>query len=236
MAQLYNIPNFLTSLNLVCGVLAIGFAMNGYLIEGAYLVFLAGIFDFLDGFAARLLKISSEIGKQLDSLADVVTFGVAPGFFVYVLFQDFYGAESYIVYLPLLIPVFSALRLAKFNVDDRQSERFIGLPTPAHALFWVSLPFYMNWVGADSVLFNQMNHYYAFPVLLVVFSFLLVSELPLMSLKFKSMKLRENAFRFVLIGMAIVIFAFIQFAGIPIIILLYLIISIIENFTLKEKS
>lgn len=139
-----NIPNAITCCNLLCGCLAIIQATNGNLLWAAYLVGMAAVFDFFDGFAARLLKVSSPIGKDLDSLADMVTFGVVPGIVMFKMIRlglrldkegfDLIEENPWITYIVFMIPIFSALRLAKFNHDTRQTEAFIGLPTPANAI------------------------------------------------------------------------------------------------------
>jgi CDP-diacylglycerol---serine O-phosphatidyltransferase len=129
MLKLFSLPNILTLMNLACGLIAIHLIIyQGEYVYAAYFVFIAGIFDFLDGFAARMLNISSDIGKQLDSLADMVTFGAVPGFMMYHLLLDNFGQESYIPFVAFAIPLFSALRLAKFNVDERETDGF----------FWIS--------------------------------------------------------------------------------------------------
>ncbi|MEG1545608.1 MAG: CDP-diacylglycerol--serine O-phosphatidyltransferase, partial [Tannerellaceae bacterium] len=182
------IPNTITCLNLVSGCVASVMALEGNLELAAYWIIIAAVFDFFDGFAARLLKAYSPIGKELDSLADVVSFGVAPGMVVFWLLGQactalpFGSLNVYIPYLAFVIPAFSGLRLAKFNVDERQTTSFIGLPVPAHALLWAAvgcsvLPI----VHANEELFVSVV-----VVLSVVTSLLLVSEVPMFSLKIKS--------------------------------------------------
>ena len=135
-----HIPNALTSANLLCGMIGIVYVLGGEINFGAYFIFLAALFDFLDGFVARMLKVSSDIGKQLDSLADLVTFGVLPSFILFKMVES--NTEIWILpFLVLIVAVFSAVRLAKFNIDERQSDRFIGVPTPANALLISTLPF-----------------------------------------------------------------------------------------------
>ena len=133
-----HIPNLLTISNLICGCIALYFTFQGELIFTAYLIGLAAIFDFMDGTAARLLNVSNPIGKELDSLADIVSFGLVPGAVVFHLLEE--GTLSQYSFIALLIPIFSAYRLAKFNVDENQNENFIGLPTPANCLVFVSIP------------------------------------------------------------------------------------------------
>lgn len=220
-----HIPNTLTLLNLFSGVMGIIWVLDGQLFYGAYFVLIAAGFDFFDGFVARLLKVQSEIGKELDSLADVVSFGVLPGIILFVMVRD-QSELSWLPYLTLIVPMLSAYRLAKFNLDSRQSDRFIGLPTPANALFISALPHLameMEFIGG----------FLASPWVIVgtawVFAILLISELPLIALKFKNFKIGDNKMRFALIGIGLVSFSWMQLAGIPLLILAYIALSILEQ-------
>jgi CDP-diacylglycerol--serine O-phosphatidyltransferase len=227
-----HIPNFITVLNLLSGCIAITAAFEGNLILASWLVGLAAIFDFLDGMAARLLNVKSAIGKELDSLADMVSFGVVPGVIVFQLFNlnpDF--ENEFVPYIAFLIPVFSAIRLAKFNTDSRQEEMFYGLPTPANSILIASLPLILNndttifgFDFSNSILFLVNPSFLV--VLTLVLSWLLVAEIPLMSLKFKSFAWAENKARYVLLLISLVLLITFQFAGIPLIIFLYIIISL----------
>ena len=261
-----HIPNAITCCNLLCGCLAIVQAFEGNLVYSAYLVGLAAIFDFFDGFAARMLKVSSPIGKDLDSLADMVTFGVVPGIVMFKLLQinEFsYENAVYsfqfirgIEYLAFTIPIFSAIRLAKFNNDIRQSDSFIGVPTPANAILigsltLIILPFIKKQFYNLS---NQSNEnfidvttpgelvdrlFFIHCMLLfitLIFSFLLVSELPLFALKFKHFKWKDNEIRFVFLGLSLVMLVALQFIGIPLIIILYILMSVISNLTKKKLA
>ena len=219
------IPNIITLLNLVCGVLSIKYSFAWNLELAAFLIFLAAIFDFFDGASARLLKVHSEIGKQLDSLADLISFGLAPGIILLQLFKK-YGVDADIQFVFLFIPVFSAIRLANFNIDDRQTKEFIGLPTPANGFFWAGLVF----VNLES-LFPVMT----LPILCMVMSFLLVSEIKLFSLKFSSLKWQGNQVRILFLLIALILFIRLLFQAIPIIVLLYILISII-NFAISKKA
>ncbi len=188
------------------------------------MVWIAAIFDFFDGFAARLVKVSSELGKQLDSLADMVSFGALPGFFIYSLLAKETENEL-IPFLGILIIIFSALRLAKFNIDTRQSEVFIGLPTPANAIFITSL-----------VYLNEMNLFSSWLLTLpslitttVVFSLLLVAEIKLMSLKFKTFGFGPNLPRYLLILMSVVLLLVWNKAAISLIIVGYILFSLVIN-------
>ena len=228
-----HIPNFITLLNLFSGCIAIAAAFEGNLILASWLVGLAAIFDFLDGMAARLLHVKSAIGKELDSLADMVSFGLLPGVIVFQLLNLNPALQSiYIPYIAFLIPIFSALRLAKFNTDTRQEEMFYGLPTPANAILIASFPlildqnmfvFGLDFGFINSILINQ----WFLVSLSVLLSWLLVAEIPLMSLKFKSLSWVDNRGRYILLLLSLILLIIFQFAGIPIIISLYILISLI---------
>lgn len=219
------IPNAITLFNLLVGVIGIIKVLDGDIVLGAYFVLLAALFDFIDGFAARLLKVQSEMGKQLDSLADVVSFGVLPGVILFSMAKT-YSSSEYLPYLTLIVPMFSAFRLAKFNLDTRQSDQFIGLPTPANALLISTLPQLANY-------WPKLGEFITTPLVLVaiswVFSILLLAEIPLIALKFKNFSFSQNVFRYVLVGLALGIFLWLGLAGIPLIILAYIGLSLIEN-------
>ena len=176
------LPNFITLLNLLSGVLGILWVLEGQPLYAAYFVILSATFDFFDGFAARWLKVQSDMGKELDSLADVVSFGVLPGILLYSLTKSQTEA-SFLPYCTLIIPMLSAYRLAKFNLDTRQSDRFIGLPTPASALLLTTIPYL-------AARWPELSPWLSSPIALVMIawltSLLLVAELPLIALKFKS--------------------------------------------------
>jgi CDP-diacylglycerol--serine O-phosphatidyltransferase len=224
------LPNFITLLNLLSGVVGILWVLEGQLLYGAYFVILSAGFDFLDGFAARLLKVQSDMGKELDSLADVVSFGVLPGILLYSLTKA--QTDSQVLpYLTLIIPMLSAYRLAKFNLDTRQSDRFIGLPTPANALLLSTLPHLVaHW--------PELAPWVTSPIALVVIawvaSILLVSELPLIALKFKNSSFADNTYRYTLLCLGAFCFAWLQYAGIPLIIIAYLLLSGVEQLFLKK--
>ena len=224
------LPNFITLLNLLSGVVGILWVLEGQLLYGAYFVILSAGFDFLDGFAARLLKVQSDMGKELDSLADVVSFGVLPGILLYSLTKA--QTDSQVLpYLTLIIPMLSAYRLAKFNLDTRQSDRFIGLPTPANALLLSTLPHLVaHW--------PELAPWVTSPIALVVIawvaSILLVSELPLIALKFKNSSFADNTYRYTLLCLGAFCFAWLQLAGIPLIIIAYLLLSGVEQLLLKK--
>ena len=218
-------PNTITCLNLFCGCLSVVHSLGGMLDIAAYLILVAAVFDFLDGFAARWLKAYSDLGKQLDSLADMVSFGVAPASVMYMLL----GNTGYYLIAPAayIIAVFSALRLAKFNIDTRQTDSFIGLPTPANALFICSLAF----ISADNIQLYVLTNDNIFFLLAVtaVSSYLLVAELPLFSLKFKSFDWKSNKIRYIFVIISVIVLIMLQWAGLAVVILIYIVLSIFTN-------
>ena len=224
------LPNFITLLNLLSGVLGILWVLEGQPLYGAYFVILSATFDFFDGFAARLLKVQSDMGKELDSLADVVSFGVLPGILLYSLTKSQTEA-SFLPYFTLIIPMLSAYRLAKFNLDTRQSDRFIGLPTPANALLLTTIPYL-------AARWPELSPWLSSPIALVVIawltSLLLVAELPLIALKFKNSSFTDNSYRYTLLVIGAVCLVWLQLAGIPLVILAYLLLSGMENM-LRRK-
>lgn len=224
-----HLPNAITCLNLLSGCLGIVFAFQGELVIAGYAILIAAIFDFLDGMLSRLLKAYSEIGKELDSLADMVSFGVLPSVIIYQLFllsPQLGSLSTWLNFSAFLIAIFSALRLAKFNIDVRQTENFIGLPTPANALLIASFPMIID----QGNFF--LSSYILNPFFLFVFSLgmgiLLVTEIPLISLKFKSIRLSDNLLRYILLFSSLILLLIFKFAAVPIIIFLYFLISLIQ--------
>ena len=221
-----HIPNLLTISNLICGCTALYFTFQGQLVFTAYLIGLAAIFDFMDGAAARLLNVSNPIGKQLDSLADMVSFGLVPGSVVFHLLEE--SPLSQFSFIALLIPLFSAYRLAKFNVDENQNENFIGLPTPANCLVFVSIPLITTFNSE-----SKIAYLFEIPEILLIITILmslaLVSRINIFSLKFKNLKFKDNKFRFLLILISIILLTWLEFSAIPIIVLLYLMMSILKK-------
>lgn len=238
------IPSLLTSLNLLCGVLAILMAFREEFYTAAWLILGAGVLDFFDGFVARLLKAATAFGRELDSLADVVTFGVAPAFVIFcfdmsmhdpVYVNDtpmpYYGA-----YAAFLLPVFAALRLARFNIDRKQKDGFLGVPTPANALFFIGLPLIV-FNFPDSMPAVWILRIYALPALAVLFSLLMVIPLPLIALKFsKGYGLGANVFKYLLIGSSGVCLVLWKESALPGIILLYILISLLAQAFSKKQS
>lgn len=235
------IPNFLTSLNLFSGCIASVMIFRNRLDYAAYFVLLAAFFDLLDGMIARRVGSNPDFGKQIDSLADMVTFGFIPGAILFKLLQmsglnNFISNEELrrgIQFLPFVLTVFSAIRLAKFNLDTRQSVSFIGLPTPACTMIVISLPLILIQLPGkfDNVILNPVF----ILVLTGILSWLLIAELPLFSLKFKKFDFKSNAFQYILIICAAILIAIFNLAAIPIIIILYVLLSLIKNVTEKTN-
>lgn len=221
------IPNAITCANLFSGCIGIVYAFNGDLKAVAFFVILSGIFDFFDGFAARLLKVKSEMGKELDSLADVISFGFLPGVIIFQLLKI--ENSDYLPYLAFLIPVFSAYRLAKFNLDTRQTEEFIGLNTPMNTFFIISLPYLADEFGFIT------NTWFLIATTLVL-CWLLVSEIRLFSMKISNFSWKDNKYKFIFLILSIVCIATIKFAAIPIVLVLYIILSQLHFNYLKMRS
>ncbi len=222
------IPNVITTLNLLSGALGVIMVFNGEPIYAVLLMAAAAVFDFLDGMSARLLKAYSEIGKQLDSLADLISFGFLPGIMVYKIFLG--QTDGFLIYTGLLIPAFSAYRLAKFNIDTRQTKNFIGLPTPANAILFASIFLIIN-VRGDSellrVLQDVFSSLYVLTGLVLASSYLLISEHSMFSLKFENLSLAENWYRFLLLGISVALLLIISYMAFPFIILFYVILSFV---------
>lgn len=217
-----HLPNFLTCCNLLCGCLGIVFLLEDRNVPAAWFVWIACVFDFFDGFAARMLKVSSPIGKELDSLADVVSFGVLPSMVMYKMLAES-SSSDVIPFIGFMIAMFSALRLAIFNVDETQRDSFKGLNTPANTLFITSLPLLHGKVGDWLFLPTTLM------VITVVFSFLLVSRIEIFALKFKNFTWADNKVRFTFLALSVLLLAIFQVAAIPLIILLYIGLSLGEK-------
>ncbi len=224
------IPNTITCFNLASGCFATIMALQGDLKAAIIWIIIAAIFDFSDGLAARLLKAYSPLGKELDSLSDIVSFGVAPGMSLYVLLATAVGSLeisgiSWLPYLAFVIPVFSGLRLAKFNVDERQSTSFIGMPVPAHALLWGSLSYVLQPFITNHALYILI----ACLIASMATSYLLVSEIPMFSMKVKSLKWKGNELRYILIVCGLLFLLLFGFLGIAGTMLLYIILSLFNK-------
>lgn len=249
-----HIPNFLTSLNILCGSMAVmlAFAGEDYLKYSSYCIFIAAVFDFLDGFAARMLKAYSEIGKQLDSLADMISFGLAPSVIMFQFLCEALNVRRFTWDLPIadklilssafLIVIFSGIRLAKFNVDKRQTDSFIGLPTPANALFIAAFPLIANYIllvpelDFKSYLFwislafyiATIKYYVLIPIIIIL-SYLLISELPMFSLKFQNFSYYDNKHRYQFLAISLLLIIIFQTIAIPLIIITYITMSVIHH-------
>ena len=225
-----HIPNAITCGNLVSGCLSILFLTQNMPIKAALMIFIAGLFDFLDGFSARLLHVHSPIGADLDSLSDVVSFGVAPGFILYYLMRHAHELPILTLFninmlpcLAFLLPVFSAIRLAKFNIDDTQKTSFWGLPAPGMAIFIASLPLALAQMGH---LKDGALGYWACLVIALIFSFMMVSHLRFFSFKMKSVKWKGNEVRWIFLIIAVVGFLAFRFVALPFVMVLYILLSI----------
>ena len=230
-----NIPNAITCLNLLFGCIALIFIFQNKLEQASYMIVLAAIADFLDGMAARLLNVHSAIGKELDSLADMVSFGVVPGMMVFKLINN-----EYCEWIGLCIPIFAALRLAKFNVDARQATYFIGVPTPAISLLIISFPLILShstyWQNiylargeqpVDVVNIDSISWFLG--IISIVCSALMVMPLPLISMKFKNMSWGSNKARYILLILSLASTIVFRFESVPIIMVLYVVLSLFAN-------
>lgn len=273
---MFNIPNLLTTGNMLCGVLSILLSLSGFVAYAPFPIFLGAVFDFLDGFAARILKQQNELGKQLDSLADMITFGLAPGVMMMAvlifigetsnvgpwehrihpiyelqftdslnMFSNWFqhliaGTPNYLPFLALLIPIFSMFRLAKFNLDTRQSDRFIGVPTPANTLFFCMFPLILfqdfPFHGFESNVREFVTNPLFLSLLIALMSVLLISELPLFALKFKHFKWKGNEIRYGFLITCSLLIPFTLYWSLGIIIILYLILSVIDTILSKNKA
>lgn len=215
------IPNTLTLCNLLCGVLAITFAFEGLYQHVFWAIIAAALFDFADGMAARMLKAYSPLGADLDSLSDMVSFGVAPALSLYTILQSEHG---WVAYVPFIFAAAAALRLAKFNNDERQSDEFRGLPTPAATLFLVSFSF----LAADPEL--GLSVWYSVASV-VAFAALMVCDVPMFSLKFKDFSLKNNLLRYVFLGASVIIIALWGYLAPALIVLVYVLFSLTRRVT-----
>ncbi|MFV7236116.1 CDP-alcohol phosphatidyltransferase family protein [Flavobacterium sp. ZB4R12] len=233
-----HIPNSITLLNLFCGCIALVFAFHRNFEMAFYFVCLGIFLDFFDGFFARLFKVSSPLGLQLDSLADMVTSGVVPGLVMYQMMVDNSTAasESYLQifpYLGFLIALGSCYRLANFNIDTRQTDSFIGLPTPANALFILSLPLVLSY--SDSLfVFEILTNQWVLLAITLVSAYILNAEIPLFSLKIKKFNFVANALQISFLMLSLLLLIFFQYLGIPLLIISYVLLSVVNNKWLKK--
>ena len=230
-----HIPNTITSLNLISGCIATYWAFQGNYELSLLFIVIGAVFDFFDGMSARLLHVSSPIGKELDSLADDITFGFAPSaiIFSWLCGYDFHELPSPIAFimpfLAFIMAAFSALRLAKFNLDERQAMGFIGLPTPANALFWGSLI-----VGGGEFLASSPLYIYGVIIMVLVFSYLLISEIPMFALKFKTWGWKGNEVKYIFLLTCIPLLIILGVSGLAAIIAWYVMLSLFANAQKKK--
>ncbi len=245
-----HIPNTITALNLICGVLSILFIIRGEVIWASYMIFLAATLDFLDGFAARLLNAYSDLGKELDSLADLISFGLAPSFIAMYEIAETMGLKMQfslqgispfhlvLLFLPILLVVATAFRLARFNNDPSQEETFLGLPSPASGLFFASIPLARNYLEEFSST-NFLNNPAFIAALALVFSYLLISNVPMFSLKIKNIRDKKNIPSYILGIISLVLLLLFSLKAVFAIVILYifmsLILVLIPQNTEKEK-
>ena len=235
-----HIPNTITLLNLFCGCIALIFVSKDQFEMAFYFVCLGIFLDFFDGFFARLFKVSGPLGLQLDSLADMVTSGVVPGFVMFkmMLSRNANMAEGYLQYFPYLgfiITLGSCMRLAKFNIDTRQTDSFIGLPTPANALFILSLPLVLEYYSADSLMVLEvLTEKWVLLVITLFSAYILNAEIPLFSLKIKKFNFKDNGLQIVFLIISVLLLITLNYLAIPSIIIFYVLLSVINNKFLKK--
>lgn len=232
-----HIPNFITLCNLMAGTVAVLMVLSDRPGLAVALILLAALFDFLDGTAARLLKSTSKTGKQLDSLADIVSFGIVPAAFIYKIinFQldmepvDSFWSSSAIstisLILILIVPVFSAIRLARFNIQKEGSMEFSGLPVPAHALFWTGI--YYDVIINGSLYGQNISTWFTL-VIMILLAGMMIIPLPMISLKFTDLKLRNNIFRYLTLILGLTMLIILQIPGLPVLILIYILLSLVR--------
>jgi len=237
-----HIPNTITCLNIFSGCIASLLAIEGYLFPAALFIILAAVFDFMDGLFARLLGAYSPMGKELDSLADMLSFGFAPACIAFSYLRLAVLGDSGAAFSPeslsysqiaillsaYLISIFSGLRLAKFNVDTRQTSSFIGVPTPANAMFWASLPIILHF-GDYPMIESLLSNQWLIISAVLVTSYLLVAEIPMFALKVKSLKWQENQIRYLFLITLVILALLLKWLVIPLILFVYILFSLIDN-------
>jgi CDP-diacylglycerol--serine O-phosphatidyltransferase len=236
-----HIPNLITLGNLFCGTIATIYAVQADFVFAGLFVILGIVFDFFDGFAARLFKVSGELGRQLDSLADMVTSGVVPGIIMLKLIEVntnnasnsfFDNSILGISLVGLVLTLGACYRLAKFNIDTRQSDSFIGLPTPAMSLFVISLPLIQEYSNIEFALNLITNNYFLITITILL-TYLMNAQLPLFSLKFNDYSIKNNLIKYVFLIASLLMIVFLQYISIPLIIIVYVVLSVISNFSKK---
>ena len=231
-----HIPNLITLINLFCGCVAVVFVSEQNYEMAFYMVCLGIFFDFFDGFFARLFKVSSPLGLQLDSLADMVTSGVVPGYVMFSMFTNSaheLGTNPLIPFLGFIVTLGSCYRLANFNIDTRQTDSFIGLPTPANALFILSLPLVLKFSDSLIVLEILTNQWVLLAITLCS-AYILNAEIPLFSLKIKKFNLKDNMLQMVFLLVSIILVLLLHYLAIPLIIIFYVLLSVVNNKFLKK--
>ncbi|MCC9017107.1 CDP-alcohol phosphatidyltransferase family protein [Flavobacterium lipolyticum] len=233
-----HIPNLITLINLFCGCIAVVFVSQDNFLMAFCMVSLGIFFDFFDGFFARLFKVSSPLGLQLDSLADMVTSGVVPGYVMYSLFLKSADpnnevALTIVPFLGFIVTLGSCYRLANFNIDTRQTDSFIGLPTPANALFVLSLPLVIDF--SDSlIIFEMLTNHWVLLGITLCSAYILNAEIPLFALKIKKFTVKDNVLQIVFLLISLVLVVLLQYMAIPLIIIIYVLLSIVNNIFLKK--
>ncbi|CAA9202833.1 CDP-alcohol phosphatidyltransferase family protein [Flavobacterium collinsii] len=233
-----HIPNLITLINLFCGCIAVVFVSQENFLMAFCMVSLGIFFDFFDGFFARLFKVSSPLGLQLDSLADMVTSGVVPGYVMYSLFLKSADpnnevALTIVPFLGFIVTLGSCYRLANFNIDTRQTDSFIGLPTPANALFILSLPLVIDF--SDSLfIFEMLTNHWVLLGITLCSAYILNAEIPLFALKIKKFTVKDNVLQVVFLLICLVLVVLLQYMAIPLIIIIYVLLSVVNNIFLKK--
>ena len=233
-----HIPNLITLLNLFSGCIALVYASEENFEMAFFFVCLGIFFDFFDGFFARLLNVSSPLGLQLDSLADMVTSGVVPGFVMFKMLTNSVSSDPSLIYLPYLgfiITLGSCYRLANFNIDTRQTDSFIGLPTPANAIFILSLPLILK--NTDSlILLELLTNCWVLIIVTLVSAFILNAEIPLFALKIKKFNFKDNVLQIVFLLISLLLLLVFKFSGVALIIVFYVMLSVIMNLITGKKA
>lgn len=242
-----HIPNIITLINLFCGCIALVFASQKQFELAFIFVSLGIFFDFFDGFFARMFKVQSELGLQLDSLADMVTSGVVPGYVMFQLILNSFGSDKVIdvnswdnsvmimPFLGFIITLGACFRLANFNIDTRQTDSFIGLPTPANALFILSLPLVIQYSGIDFVV-ESLQCIKVLLVITLLSAYVMNAEIPLFSLKIKNFTFQKNALQIFFLAVSVILLLVFKYLGVPLIILFYVLLSVVNNVFIKKEK
>ncbi len=236
----YYIPNIITSLNLLCGCVSILLVFNNNLLVATFLILIAMILDYLDGFIARLSDAITKFGMQLDSFADLVSFGMAPGFLIFMVLKNsninvWEGYNFILPYIALIIPLFTAFRLALFNISQYKDDDFKGLPSPANAFFYVSLVIYLHYSEPGNFYKFLSSPFLLLPAILIL-SFIMISSISMFSLKFKNFKIKNNSTRYAFIIASLGIIIAFRLSALPLIIPLYIVFSVLHNALFKEEK